>query len=232
MLSLQHQSQVGHGGLGPNGQGGHDEGSHRGGGSDDHLQHHQQLHHPQGGHEQLYGTHGAQQGAPGVEGHGGHPEDGGHHGVHGYPEGLPFGYPPQMAGAEVNAAAVQGYPYMGLGSLQLAQMGSLIQGQQYALLPSSEDAVYVNQKQYHRILKRRQARMKLEARFKVIPRKEWLHDSRHQHAKNRMRGPGGRFLSKEEREKYGDGDMPKEENSSPNGAHSGSSPSSPANYQS
>lgn len=59
----------------------------------------------------------------------------------------------------------------GLGSLQLAQMGSLIQGQQYALLPSSEDAVYVNQKQYHRILKRRQARMKLEARFKVIPRK-------------------------------------------------------------
>jgi hypothetical protein len=86
-----------------------------------------------------------------------------------------------------------------------------------------------------------------------------------------MRGPGGRFLSKEEREKYGDGgafllpfslaptqsrvvmawgvgwalycvaddspaaaaaaaDMPKDDNSSPNGAHSGSSPESPANY--
>jgi hypothetical protein len=152
--------------------------------------------------------------------------------MHGYAgEGLPLSY--QMTGADANAAAVQqgGYPYMGLGSLQLAQMGSLLQGQQaYALLPSSEDAVYVNQKQYHRILKRRQARMKLEARFKVIPRKEWLHDSRHQHAKNRMRGPGGRFLSKEEREKYGDGDMPKDDNSSPNGAHSGSSPESPANY--
>jgi hypothetical protein len=141
-----------------------------------------------------------------------------------------------MAGAEVNAAVQQGYPYMGLGSLQLAQMGSLLQGQQYALLPSSEDAVYVNQKQYHRILKRRQARMKLEAKFKVIPRKEWLHDSRHQHAKNRMRGPGGRFLSKEEREKYDNGDMPKgeekEEYSSPSaGTHSPTSPSSPSYHQ-
>jgi hypothetical protein len=141
-----------------------------------------------------------------------------------------------MAGTDVNAAVQQGYPYMGLGSLQLAQMGSLLQGQQYALLPSSEDAVYVNQKQYHRILKRRQARMKLEAKFKVIPRKEWLHDSRHQHAKNRMRGPGGRFLSKEEREKYDNGEMPKgekEEYSSPSaGTHSPSSPSSPSYHQS
>lgn len=60
----------------------------------------------------------------------------------------------------------------GLGSLQLAQMGSLLQaGQPYALLSGAEDAVYVNQKQYHRILKRRQARMKLEAKFKIMPRK-------------------------------------------------------------
>jgi hypothetical protein len=60
----------------------------------------------------------------------------------------------------------------GLGSLQLAQMGSLLQaGQQYALLSGAEDAVYVNQKQFHRILKRRQARMKLEAKFKIMPRK-------------------------------------------------------------
>jgi hypothetical protein len=54
-------------------------------------------------------------------------------------------------------------------------MGSLLQaGQQYALLSGAEDAVYVNQKQFHRILKRRQARMKLEAKFKIMPRKVLL----------------------------------------------------------
>ncbi|ELR19571.1 CCAATbinding transcription factor (CBF-B/NF-YA) subunit B domain containing protein [Acanthamoeba castellanii str. Neff] len=123
------------------------------------------------------------------------------------------------------------YPFgMGLGSLQLAQMGSLLQaGQQYALLSGAEDAVYVNQKQFHRILKRRQARMKLEAKFKIMPRKEWLHDSRHKHAKNRQRGPGGRFLSKAERDKLGmDDDYDGEGYGDEGGSSSPPNPTSPA----
>ena len=53
--------------------------------------------------------------------------------------------------------------------------------------------VYVNAKQYKRIMKRREARARLEERFKRQPRKKFLHQSRHKHAMKRKRGPGGRF---------------------------------------
>jgi hypothetical protein len=95
------------------------------------------------------------------------------------------------------------------------------QPQQVQQLPSpeaptggaEEAPLYVNAKQFHRILKRRMARQKLDEHLRLTQkgRKPYLHESRHNHAMRRPRGPGGRFLTAEEvAQMEADGTLPTE----------------------
>ena len=65
----------------------------------------------------------------------------------------------------------------------------------------NNEYIYVNSKQYSRILKRREARKKFyndNEDFFLCKKVKYHHESRHKHAMNRKRGKGGRFLSKDD----------------------------------
>lgn len=67
--------------------------------------------------------------------------------------------------------------------------------------PNSQQLV-LNQRQYYRIMKRRQDRAILEKKYHIPKnRSRYLHESRHRHAVNRARGKGGRFESKKDDDK-------------------------------
>jgi len=62
-------------------------------------------------------------------------------------------------------------------------------------LDDQSNVDYVNPAQYRRICQRRSERMMRETFRPTQPRQKYLHESRHKHAINRVRGHKGRFVN-------------------------------------
>ncbi|XP_062006591.1 nuclear transcription factor Y subunit A-10-like [Rosa rugosa] len=90
------------------------------------------------------------------------------------------------------------YPYMDQCYGLFSTYGPQVPGR--IMLPlnltTDEGPIYVNAKQYHGIIRRRQSRAKAVMENRAARhRKPYMHESRHLHAMRRPRGCGGRFLN-------------------------------------
>ncbi|XP_078589398.1 uncharacterized protein LOC144869768 isoform X3 [Branchiostoma floridae x Branchiostoma japonicum] len=107
------------------------------------------------------------------------------------------GVPSRMALLDTNNKTDQSVKRVQTGpsaaSLTAAQLHMTAMSKTVGWEPD-EEPLYVNAKQYHRIMKRREMRAKLEASGKIPKnRKKYLYESRHKHAMARTRGNGGKF---------------------------------------